>query len=266
MSSRRSRRSPRIDFTGYRQSDATFTRVDGSGFRRSAALRPTTFSDRRDAGSVVPTSVYLEIGNKKVFAGAIDWPGWCRSAKTEEAALAALAAYAPRYAPVARHAGLRLPANATRDFTVVERLAGSATTDFGAPGAIPSVDFAAVDRRQAKRMSALVTSAWAALDDVVAAAPARLRKGPRGGGRDRDAIASHVTDAEVAYARKIGVRLRPASKDAQADVSLRAAILEVLSSPAPAANRDAPGWPRRYAARRIAWHALDHAWEIQDRS
>jgi hypothetical protein len=26
------------------------------------------------------------------------------------------------------------------------------------------------------------------------------------------------------------------------------------------------GWPPRYAARRIAWHALDHAWEIEDRS
>ena len=25
-------------------------------------------------------------------------------------------------------------------------------------------------------------------------------------------------------------------------------------------------WPLRYAARRIAWHALDHAWEIEDRS
>ncbi|MEY2437652.1 MAG: hypothetical protein QOF97_2488, partial [Acidimicrobiaceae bacterium] len=26
------------------------------------------------------------------------------------------------------------------------------------------------------------------------------------------------------------------------------------------------GWAYRYAARRIAWHALDHAWEMQDRS
>jgi hypothetical protein len=25
-------------------------------------------------------------------------------------------------------------------------------------------------------------------------------------------------------------------------------------------------WPVRYAARRTAWHALDHAWEIEDRS
>jgi hypothetical protein len=30
----------------------------------------------------------------------------------------------------------------------------------------------------------------------------------------------------------------------------------------PAGPKD---WPLRYAARRIAWHALDHAWEIEDR-
>lgn len=27
--------------------------------------------------------IYLEIGKKKVFAAAIDWPGWCRQGKEE---------------------------------------------------------------------------------------------------------------------------------------------------------------------------------------
>ncbi len=26
------------------------------------------------------------------------------------------------------------------------------------------------------------------------------------------------------------------------------------------------GWPPRYAARRMAWHVLDHLWEIEDKS
>jgi hypothetical protein len=26
------------------------------------------------------------------------------------------------------------------------------------------------------------------------------------------------------------------------------------------------GWPHRYAARRMAWHVLDHLWEIEDKS
>ena len=53
-----------------------------------------------------PTRVYLELGRRRVFAGALDWPGWCRSGKTEELALAELAACARRYAPVARQAGV----------------------------------------------------------------------------------------------------------------------------------------------------------------
>ncbi|HKA98202.1 MAG TPA: hypothetical protein VKD66_18215 [Streptosporangiaceae bacterium] len=45
------------------------------------------------------------------------------------------------------------------------------------------------------------------------------------------------------------------------------------AGPAPARPARGParvyleqGWPARYAARRIAWHALDHAWEMEDRS
>src|SRR5215831_5053312 len=47
------------------------------------------------------------------------------------------------------------------------------------------------------------------LEEVGMASPAELRKGPRGGGRDRDGIWHHVIEAERAYARKIGVRHPP---------------------------------------------------------
>jgi hypothetical protein len=40
----------------------------------------------------------------------------------------------------------------------------------------------------------------------------------------------------------------------------------VLASPNGGTPPVPKGWPPRYAARRIAWHALDHAWEIEDRS
>ena len=61
---------------------------------------------------VKPIPVYVEAGDKKVFACSIDFPGWCRSAKTEELALEALAAYAPRYAEVAERARAAFPAPA----------------------------------------------------------------------------------------------------------------------------------------------------------
>jgi hypothetical protein len=206
----------------------------------------------------VPTNVYVETGTRRVFACALEWPGWCRSAKTEEAALEALAAYAARYAPVAERAGVAFPARAGDSLAVVERLPGSATTDFGAPEAVATDDHRRLTASGRSRLAALVDASWAVLDDVADHAPATLRKGPRGGGRDRDAIVRHVDDAEAAYARKIGLRLKAPTR-----AELRPLLLAALRD-----GYDVPekGWPPRYAARRIAWHALDHAWEIEDRA
>ncbi len=206
------------------------------------------------------TRVYIEHGAKRTFASAAAWPGWCRGAKSDEAALEALASYAPRYARVAKLAAVALPATAT-EFEVVERMPGNATTDFGAPG-IPAKD---ESRKQtameAQRMRDLVEACWKYLDQVVAKAPAALRKGPRGGGRDRDAMFDHVLGAEVEYAKGVGVRLKqPDGRDGAAVRAFRKAILQGLANPDPGAK-----WPAVYAARRTAWHALDHAWEIEDR-
>ncbi len=213
------------------------------------------------------TPVYLEVGSKRVFACSLDWPGWCRSGKTEEAALEALAAYAPRYAPVAAEAGKRFPKNAAGSLEVVERIAGSGTTDFGAPGHPASADDEPLTKAQADRLADFVRASWVVFDRVVASAPASLRKGPRGGGRDRDAIVEHVLGAEVAYARKLGLRHRePDADDPEAVEAVRSSIERAIrDARAPLPADPAKGWPFRYAARRFAWHVLDHAWEIEDR-
>jgi hypothetical protein len=215
--------------------------------------------------------VYLEIGTKRVFACAIDWPGWCRSAKDEAGALEALRAAAPRYAVVAKTAGMRFPA--TKDgadgFEVVERIKGSASTDFGVPGEEADGDSDPLDAREAKRLGALVAASWTVFDSVVAKTPASLRKGPRGGGRDRDKMVDHVIDAEAgAYAPKLGLRLKPPARaDIDAVEACRKAILDRLGVVAKQGLPVVPkGWPARYAARRIAWHVLDHAWEMEDRT
>ncbi|TAN34552.1 hypothetical protein EPN29_02700 [bacterium] len=208
------------------------------------------------------TRVYIERGAKRVFASAVEWPGWCRAGRDEKAALDALAACAARYTPVAEIAGLEFPADAGGDFDVVERMPGNATTDFGAPGIIAKDESRPLPAAEAERTRALVAACWAALDRVVAKAPAELRKGPRGGGRDRDRIFEHVLGAESEYAKGIGLKLRPPDfKDAAAVAAFRQALLDRLRTPAGDAR-----WPARYAARRIAWHALDHAWEIEDRT
>lgn len=153
------------------------------------------------------TPVYLEVTPRRTFAAARDWPGWCRSGRTEELALAALADYLPRYAAVAAVASLDVPAAAADRLDVVERLTGSMSTEYGAPGAVGAGEGDPLTAAAAARQAALVAAAWTVLDRVAAGAPAELHKGPRGGGRDRDQVVEHVLSAEAAYARKIGVRL-----------------------------------------------------------
>lgn len=152
-------------------------------------------------------------------------------------------------------------------FRVLERIPGSTNTDFGVPHEIAKRDTTPPSAAEAKRLAALVNAAWTTFDEVAASAPAQLRKGPRGGGRDRDKIVDHVLGADDIYARKLGVRLTPPSRNDRAAIrAFRAAVIDALEKPSKGAPPVEKGWPQRYAARRIAWHALDHAWEIEDRS
>ncbi|NJD30116.1 MAG: hypothetical protein FIA92_17765 [Chloroflexi bacterium] len=210
-------------------------------------------------------AVVLEVAPKKAFASALEWPGWSRSGKIPEAAIETLLAYAPRFEPVAREAGLAFPASFEVD--VVEQVEGGSGTAFGVPSRIHEVDRQPVDGAEAHRQAGIVAAAWTTFDRVAAAAPAELRKGPRGGGRDRDKMVGHVIDADWYYARELGIRVKQLDPADRAAVeSLRTQVLEVLRRPSdgsPLADRT---WTARYAYRRIAWHALDHAWEMEDRS
>ena len=209
--------------------------------------------------------VVIETSPKKSFASVLDYPGWSRSGKTPELALETLIAYAPRYAPIAAEAGSPIK---TEDVTadVAETVLGDAGTAFGVPSAIANAEREPLDRTEAGRRAALVDAAWRYLDAVVAAAPAELRKGPRGGGRDTAKIVEHVVAADHGYAQQLGLKVAdPDPRDPDAVSALRTAMLDVLRQPSdgdPIAKR----WTTAYAARRIAWHALDHAWEIEDRS
>jgi hypothetical protein len=191
------------------------------------------------------TGVYLEVGAKRVFASAADWPGWSRGGKSEQEALEVLAAYAPRYTRV-----VKLPKDAT-DFEVVERQKGNASTDFGVPALPAKAESKKPTARETERLISILEACWKYLDQVRAKVPQELRKGPRGGGRDRDKMYTHVLDAELAYASALRVKLKAPDRNA---------LLAALRHRNPDAR-----WPVAYAIRRIAWHALDHAWEMEDR-
>ena len=215
-----------------------------------------------------PVLVTIEHTPKKTFATAADWPGWSRSGTTEGAALEALAAYAPRYAVIADAQHRRFAATVgPDDFEIVERRQGSAGTDYGVPSHPTEHDTRPTEAEEAARLAGLVEAAWAFFDRTAAVAPEALRKGPRGGGRDTSKVVSHVMEADRAYAGQIGLKIADFEPDdRRATETMRRHVLEILRAARDGTPLAGRRWPARYAAHRIAWHALDHAWEIEDRS
>jgi hypothetical protein len=207
-------------------------------------------------------AVFIEAGSRRVFASALDWPGWARSGKSEELAVAALADYLPRYQPIAARAGLTVPAD---PLAITERHEGQAkNADFGALGEIAPSETRRLSPADGGRLAALLAAAWAGFDEVAAVAPAQLRKGPRGGGRDTGQIIDHVLGAEAAYVRKLGLA-RDLAHGPDPATAIRQAVIAALRDPASLVTPP-KGWPPRTAARRMAWHVLDHLWEIEDKS
>lgn len=188
--------------------------------------------------------VYLEIGKKKVFAGALQWPGWCRSGKTEDDALQTVLEYGPRYvnAMAVTTKGLQLPAK-TSEFKVVERLEGNATTDFGAPGKIPRFDEEPIDSAEAKRLESFMKAAWKKFDKTAKDAQrVTLRKGPRGGGREVEAIVEHVLGGELSYLYALGKKFKTSAQTLEEQIAgERKVFLETLSIRARGEEAEPPG-------------------------
>jgi hypothetical protein len=219
-------------------------------------------------------NVYLEVGKKKTFAGALDWPGWCRSGRDEESALQALLEFGPRYAGAlhASRLGFKAPANVSA-FVIVERLEGNATTDFGAPGIAPASDGDPVNPEELKRLQKILMACWETFDAIMkSAAGESLRTGPRGGGRQVEGIIQHVLDSNAGYLNAVGWKLQKSDREDRED-EFEQAQQATLSALTASAHGEIPAkgprgglrWSPRYFVRRAAWHILDHAWEIEDR-
>jgi hypothetical protein len=218
--------------------------------------------------------VALEIGPKRVIASALDWPGWARIGRDEQSALDVLCTYGPRYQRAICPAvpDVQVP-DRTEQFVVAERQAGNATTDYGVPDIPLSVDAAAADAAELRRLHAILSACWEALDATAASAEGKeLRKGPRGGGRSLQQILDHVTDAHFGYLRRISWR-EPHERVDDRSVEFAGikqidaqALAFAASDQMPATGpRGGKLWTPRYFVRRAAWHILDHAWEIEDR-
>ncbi|GAB4581563.1 MAG: hypothetical protein Fur0022_43120 [Anaerolineales bacterium] len=186
----------------------------------------------------------------------------------------ALLDYGPRYARVLAGTSLAFetPSQVTV-FRVVERLKGNITTDFGALDATPTVDTAPFGENDFQQAKILLEACWQALDEAEKTAKGKaLRKGPRGGGRELEEIVRHVMETEGAYLSKIGgKRKKGEDKGIEGETARhREAVFSALEVAAregvPAVGpRGGSRWTARTFIRRLAWHVLDHVWEIEDR-
>jgi hypothetical protein len=218
--------------------------------------------------------VYLEVGKKRTFAGALDWPGWCRSGQDEESALQALFEYGARYARILSRSrlGFQKP-KAISAFAVVERLKGNATTDFGAPGVAPSADSKRVSADELHSFEKILNACWRAFVKKVSTAEGEsLRAGPRGGGRQIKGIVQHVLESNGGYLNAVGWKPQGNETD-DLETQLEQMRKTMLSAMRASALGEIPAkgprggtrWTARYFVRRLSWHILDHAWEIEHR-
>jgi hypothetical protein len=213
--------------------------------------------------------VMVERGRKKPVAVAVafDWPGWNRSGKSEEDALRVLETYRPRYAKVAALAGLAAEFRKAGEMAIVARLEGTGMTDFyGLSARSMEPEHQPMSTAACERKIALLRASWTYFDNVASHVSAELRKGPRGGGRDREKIVRHANGAEIyEFGKKVGVMTPLDARERPDDLrghreAFCAAIRDHNARGAPART-----WTVQYLIRHAAYHMLDHAWEMEDR-
>ena len=204
---------------------------------------------------------------KRWVAVAADWPGLERGAKTEDEAVEKVARYVQRYLPVAKRAGEDAQLATQIEPVIIGRYPGVGSTDFWGISFAPSpLDREPFDAPTFDRQVGLLRAAWAEFDETAARVSAELRPGVRGGGRPRDRIIRHVLFTE--------------GDDFSKRVQAKSELDDLLTPGGLAFHRDrfveamrawyAEGkplgnWTIPYLLRHTAYHALDHAWEMQDR-
>jgi hypothetical protein len=206
---------------------------------------------------------------KKVAAFAIDWPGWSRGAKTPDAAVELLETYRERYRPIARLAGLETEFDRAGPLEIVEDHVGVGSTDFwGISFAPSSFEQAPMPVDELERKLELLQASWRFFDAVAARVSLELERGPRGGGRNRDEIVRHVVVNEWQdLAKKVDVLAPPDDRLSPEAIRAHRQEFVAVMRDYNAEGRTARGrnWTIALLLRHTAFHALDHAWEMEDK-
>jgi hypothetical protein len=219
----------------------------------------------------MPIRVVLEGGPKakKFVAYAIDWPGWSRGAKTPDEAFETFAAYQNRYRAIAVRAGLENEFDEARALEVVEERVGTGSVDFWAISFSPSsFEQEPMDAAELERKITVLQACWDYFDEVAARVSPQMRKGPRGGGRDRDTIIRHTVRVESEdFAKKVGLAIpERGALEPGALEPYRASYLDAMRAyQRGEAKRAMRSWTLAFLIRHSAFHTMDHAWEMEDK-
>ena len=219
----------------------------------------------------MPIRTVVERGpkNKRSVAFALDWPGWNRGAKTAEQAVETLELYRARYRPIADLAGLARDFDAAGPLEVVEERIGPGSVDFwGISFSASSTEHGPLGEAELERAITLLQAAWAYFDGVAARVSPEMRKGPRGGGRDRDRIIRHTIRVESEdFAKQVGLKIP--EEAALTPDGLRqhrvAYVAAMRAYNAGEIEKRMRSWTLPFLIRHSAFHTLDHAWEMEDK-
>ncbi len=217
----------------------------------------------------VRTAIERGPKDKRSVAFGIDWPGWSRGAKTAELALETLETYRDRYRPIAGLAGLSREFDDTGPIEVVEDRVGTGSTDFwGISYAPSSFERGPMDEEELERKLALLRACWTYFDGVAARVSPEMRKGSRGGGRDRDSIIRHTirTESEE-FAKQLGLRIpeRAALTPDGLRQHRESYLATMRAYNAGEVAKRMRSWTLPFLIRHSAYHTLDHAWEMEDK-
>ena len=219
----------------------------------------------------MPVRTVIERGpkDKRSVAFAIDWPGWSRGAKSAELVLATLESYRERYRTVAHLAGLAREFDASGPLKTVEDRVGTGSTDFWGISFSPSsTEHGPMGEAELERGITLLQACWAFFDGVAARVSPEMRKGPRGGGRDRDRIIRHtIRNESEDFAKQVGLRI-PEEAALTPDGLRRhreTYVAAMRAYNAGEVERRMRSWTLPFLIRHSAYHTLDHAWEMEDK-
>jgi hypothetical protein len=219
----------------------------------------------------MPVRTVIERGpkGKKSVAFGLDWPGWSRGAKSPELALETLESYRDRYRSVAALAGMAREFDAAGPLEIVEDRIGPGSTDFwGISFAPSSSEHGPMSEAEFERAIALLRASWEFFDGVAARVSPEMRKGPRGGGRDRNRIIRHTIRTESEdFAKQVGLRIpEEAALTPDGLLRHRKTYVEAMRAyNAGEVQRQMRSWTLPFLIRHSAFHTLDHAWEMEDK-